>query len=408
MKNTKSTTKNLVSPIIIIGTGSVGVRLVHQLLYLQHDIPIKIFGDEANQPYGREHLQEMLAGKYTENQIHASSKIPELDNIEVFLNNPITRIDKKNKTVTDSENNSHNFSDLVIAVGAKPKMLEVPGVELKNIFNFRDIRDAEALKARQVSSRNTVVIGGGLVGLGAAFAMKRHNTNVTVVEQSSRLMHHQLDDHSSVYLRLYLHDLGIEVLNDMTVSKIEGDTKVKQLILDDGETIPCDTVIVSIGIEPRITLAEQSNIKVNKGIIINKKLRTNVKNVYAIGECSEFEGKVFGSVKPGYEQAEILAKRLIKGKGKYQGSLAMSKLTVVDYPILSIGDNGDQADDNTEIMYRNIKKMIYRKLVLKNNKLCGVVAAGEWKDSKHLNKLVTKNQHIWPWQRSQFKQTGEL
>jgi nitrite reductase (NADH) large subunit len=395
-------------PIIIIGTGSVGVRLVHQLLYLDHDVPIKIFGAEANQPYGREHLQEMLAGKFSEEQIHESSKLPQLDNVQIFLNNPITGIDPKQKTVTDSDGKEHAYSRLVLAVGAKPRILDIPGVEMQNVFNFRNIHDAEAIKSRQVSSRNTVIIGGGQVGLDAAYAMKRHNTEVTVIEKSSRLMHHQLDDHASVYLRLYLDDLDIEVRNNTVVSKIVGETKVKQVVLDDGEVLPCDTVIISVGIEPRLKLAKGAAIAVNKGIIVNKKLRTNIKNIYAVGECTEFKGTVFGSVKPGYEQAEVLAKILLKGNGKYNGSTTTSKLTVVDYPILSIGDNGDLSSNTTEIMYRDIKKMTYRKIVLNNGHLCGVVAAGRWKDSKHLHQLVRKKQYIWPWQKTRFEEMGEL
>ncbi len=395
-------------PIIIIGTGSAGVRLVHQLLYQDPNIPIKIFGGEDQQPYSRDNLLQMLNGKFTEDQLHAATELPDVKNVEILLNNPIKCIDSKRAKVTDSLGEIHSYNKLVLAIGAQANMLEVEGVELDNVLTFRNIHDAELLKSRQVGSRRTVVIGGGQVGLDVAYAMKRHNTEVTVIESSSRLMYHQLDDHASVYLRLYLADLGIDVRTERHVVKIEGDHKVKKVILNTGESILCDTVIISIGIKPNTSLAIDAGLKINKGIVINEHLQTSKESIYAIGECTEFQNRVFGSAKPGYEQAEVLANILINHKGKYNGSISMSRLSVVDYPILSIGDNGDDYISNKEIKYRDIKKMVYRKLVLNNGKLRGVVAAGKWKDSESLYDLVIKNKHIWPWQRKHFEKTGDL
>ena len=400
--------RNNNQPIIIIGTGSAGVRLVHQLLYLDPTVSIKIFGGEDQQPYSRENLLKMLAGKYNDDQLHAATQLPDVKNVEILLNNPITTINPENSNILDSQGDLHSYKYLVLAVGAQARMLEIEGGTLKNVFNFRNIHDAESLKSRQVGSRRTVVIGGGLVGLDVAYAMKRHNTEVTVIEHSTRLMYHQLDDHASVYLRLYLDDLGIDVRKQRDVVQIEGESKVEQVVLNTGETISCDTVIASIGIKPNIVLANKTGLDTNQGIIVNNQLQTSVNNIYAIGECSEYQNRVHGSAKPGYEQAEILAKILVNGKGKFKGSISMSRLSVVDYPILSIGENGDNSAINKQFMYRDIKKMVYRKIVLKNGQLCGVVAAGEWKNSKQLHDMVENKKHIWPWQRKRFERTGEL
>ena len=395
-------------PIIIVGSGSVGVRLVHQLLYLDSLQPIKIFGGEEEKPYSREHLLEVLAGTSTKDSLYESSKLPDNKNLQVFLNNPIAKIDGEKKLVTDSNGDSHPYSSHIMAVGATPNTLHIPGLGLKNIFTFRNVRDAELLKNRQISSRNTVIIGGGKVGLDTANAMQRHNTNVTVIESSTRLMYHQLDDHASVYLRLYMDNLGIDVRTNSHVTELVGTDKVEQVILNDGEVIPCDTVIISIGIKPNVDLAINSGIRISKGIVVDNKLQTNIQNIYAIGECSEFNGVVFGSVYPGFEQAECLAKILIQNTGKYKGSTATSQLNVVDYPILSIGDNGDDYIGNKSIRYRDIKHMTYRKLVLHNGKLRGIVATGKWTDRKRLHQMVKNNQRIWPWQRSRFEKMGEI
>lgn len=395
-------------PIIVIGTGSVGVRFIHQLLQRKADIPIKIFGAEADKPYSREDLSIMLAGKISEDELHASSALPNTDNLQVFLNNPIDKIDHENAEVIDSKGNKHPYKTVVLAVGSKARKLDIEGGKLKNVFTFRTIQDAELLRNRQITSRRTLIVGGGLIGLDVANAMMRHKTEVTVIENSTRLMNHQLDDHASVYLRLYLDDLGMDVRKQTQVVRIEGENKVKKVVLDDGEIIPCDTVIISIGIDPNIELAKATGLLINKGIMVNNQLQTSNKTIYAIGECAEYKNRVFGVVKPGYEQAEALAEILTNGKGQYKGSTATTRFKVVGYPILSIGDNGDGVNSNEEIMYRDIKHMVYRKLVLNHGCLCGVVAAGDWKKSSQLHDMVEKKQHIWPWQRAHFRNTGEL
>ena len=395
-------------PIIVIGTGSVGVRFICELLNLQPNIKIKVFGGEEQQPYSRENLSKMLAGELSSDEIHASSKIPDYKNVEVFLNNPITKIDRENTLVTDSKGVDHPYKKLVMVVGSSPRMLDIEGNDLKNVFTFRDIHDAELLKSRQTASQNTVVVGAGLTGLDVAHAMTNHNTKVTILESSSRLMRHQLDDHASVYLRLYLDDLGIDVRNETQAVRIEGKGKVEKIVLQDGEIIPCDTVIISIGIKPNIELAHNHRLHVNRGIIVDDKLQTSDKNIYAIGECAEHRNRIYGLVKPGFEQASILAKILTGKRVKYKGSITMASLKVIEYPILCIGDNGEGAANNKEIMHRDIKKMVYRKLVLNKGHLHGVVAAGPWKDSDALHKMVENKQYIWPWQRNHFIHTGQL
>ena len=396
-------------PIIVIGTGSVGIHFVQELIKQTKDIPIKMFGGEAELPYKRENLSKMLAGDLSETDIKNNFTFPEGEQLDIFLNNPITTINTEKAEVVDSLGNHHLYKQLIIAVGSTPRTIDIPGSQLKHVFTFRNIKDAEFLKSRQISSRSTVVIGGGLVGLDVAYAMQQYNTKVTVIEKSSRLMSQLLDDHASVYLRLFLSDAGIDVRNNTDVIRIEGESKVKQVILEDGEVISCDTVIVSIGINPNIELAANIGLEVDRGIVVNDHLETSQNDIYAIGECTEHRNRIYGIVQPGYDQAEVLAK-IISGnqKVKYTGSVTANKLGVVDYPVLSIGDNGEGDENNKELMYRDIKRMVYRKLVLNHGHLHGVVSAGPWKKSGELFKMVEKKQYIWPWQRSNFSNTGNF
>lgn len=395
-------------PIIVIGSGSVGSRFVNELLFKQPGAYIKIFGGEEQQPYSRENLTKLLSGDLTEEKIYTSSKIHESKNVQVFLNNPVVKIDSEDQSITDSNGDLHSYEKLILAVGSFPRILDIPGTELKHVFTFRNIKDAELLKNRQISSRKTIVVGGGLVGLDAAYAMKQYNTEVVVIENSTRLMHQLLDDHASVYLRLYLDDLEIDVRNETNIISIEGKNKVEQVTLDDGEVIKCDTVIFSIGIIPNTKLAKTIGLKINHGIIVDDYLQTSDKNIYAIGECAEHRGRIYGIVQPGYDQAATLAKIIAGGKSRYTGTVTASQLRVVDYPVLSIGDNGDGDPANKEYKYRDIRKMTYRKLVLKNGNLTGVIAIGPWKSNKNLYELVEKKQFIWPWERSKFEKTGDF
>ena len=398
--------KNL--PIIVIGTGSVGIRFVNELLFRQPGAIIKIFGGEEQQPYSRENLSRLLSGELSKDSLYSRNKLHSSKGVEVFLNNPIVEINTKTSEVTDSLGVQHSYKKLVLAVGSSPRMMDIPGNELKHVFTFRNIDDADLLKTRQITSRRTVVIGGGLVGLDTAYAMNQYNNKVTVIENSTRLMSQLLDDHASVYLRLFLDDLGIDVRNQTEVVKIEGKSKVEQVVLEDGEIIPCDTVIVSIGIIPNTELAESIGLDIKRGIVVDDYLQTSEDNIYAIGECVEHRERIYGIVQPGYNQAAVLAKNIAGGKAKYTGSITASKLGVVEYPVLSIGDNGEGAKNNKEFMYRDIKRMVYRKLVLNKGYLQGVVATGPWKKSENIHELVEKKQYIWPWQRKHFENTGEL
>ncbi len=395
-------------PIIIIGTGPVGIKLVHELVARQPSVTIKIFGGEEQQPYSRENLSRLLAGDVAKESLFSTNEIKPSKNIETYLNNLIVNIDPKKSEVTDSKGDVHSYQKLVFAVGSFPRRMNIPGADLKNVFTFRNMEDAELLKSRQISSRRTVVIGGGLVGIDTAYAMNQHNTQVTVIESSPRLMSQLLDDHASIYLRLFLDDLGVDVRNETDVMRIEGDTKVKQVVLDDGEIILCDTVIISIGITPNIKLAESIGLKVNRGIVVNDYLQTSTENIYAIGECTEHRNRIYGIVQPGFDQATVLANNITGIKEKYTGTVTASELGVVAYPILSIGDNGEGATDNKEYRYRDIKKMTYRKLVLNHGHLQGVVAAGHWKNSKDYIEMVESKQHVWPWQAKKFMRTGDL
>lgn len=406
--NQQPTTKNVgleSNDIVIIGSGPVGIQCLNELVKRQPDLSIKIFGDEPWEPYNRVRLTSLLSGQSKAEELY-NFNAPESDNIQFFWNNRIQSIDSDHQTVTDSTGNVHHYASLVLALGSVPREPNIPGKALNNVFTLRNLDDVQQLMGRQVRSRSTLVIGAGLLGLEAAKAMSRFNTEVHCIEHSTRLMFYQLDDPASAKLEKHMDEQGINIHTNQRVVRINGHEKVESVSLGNGEELTCDTIIISTGIVPVIDIAEAANIQTRKGIKVNNYLQTNVPNIYAIGECAEHNEHVYGLVGPGYEQAAILAENLTGGQAEYHGSTTTSQLKVLDYPVLSMGRVDDDVRWDESFVYEDPENSIYRKLVIQRGYLKGVVATGEWSERNRLQEAVEKQRLIWPWQRQRFRQTG--
>ena len=264
-----STLNEASSPLVVVGAGPAGIHFINKLSQRRPDHQIKVFGDEPWEPYNRVRITNMLSGKIDQNSVFQSFELSNLPQVHASWNNRIQSIDTVNATVTDSFGAQHSYSELVLALGSRARVPSIPGVQLRNVYTFRDLNDTHALMGRQVGSRRTVIIGGGLLGLEAAKAMQRFNTEVICIEHSTRLMFNQIDDRASAYLEYYLNSKDIHLRINDRVTKITGNKKVEAIHLASGEVLDCDTVILSVGIEPNIDLARNTGISVNRGIRVN-------------------------------------------------------------------------------------------------------------------------------------------
>jgi nitrite reductase (NADH) large subunit len=263
--------------------------------------------------------------------------------------------------------------------------------------------------ARSVRTRNTIVIGGGLLGVEAARAMQRNNTHVTLVHQSNRLMNRQLDVEAGAILKRTLEGYGIEVKLNAGVSALLGENVVSGVELRNGQVLACDTVIFATGIQPNVAMARNSGVKVGRGIRINNKLQTNQPDIFAIGECAEHEEEIYGLLAPGQEQAAILADRFCGGVAQYKGSKATTYLKVLDLPVFTLGWVGDEYENRIdETLIFHCESGAYRKLFLQRNRLRGVVAVGECEEKNRLHQVVNSQQRILPWQKNRFRNEGRL
>jgi nitrite reductase (NADH) large subunit len=398
------------SPIVIVGTGPVGIKALTTLIMNNPAECIIVYGAEPWEPYNRVKLSSFVAGDVSLQDITESQRLPVQDNLVHHHNCRIVSIDRENHSVTDETGRTQKYRKLILAVGSEPHVPAIEGSELESVYTFRNMTDAHHLMARQVKSRTVVVVGGGVLGLEAAKAMSRNKTQVVVIDHASHLMSNQLDEQAADLLREHILSLGIKVHLSSGIKKIIGDSRVESVELRDGKRISCDTVIFSTGIKPNIDLARNSKLSVGRGIRVSDSMQTNDPDIYAIGECAEHRGIVYGLVAPGFEQAKVAIADINRKKTSYTGSISSTQLKVVNVPVFSMGHTGEGESKSifNEYVYEKPSTGIYRKIIIFKNRLVGAMSVGTWESCHRVQECITKNRIIWPWQLKRFMKSGDL
>jgi len=392
--------------IAVVGSGPVGVRFVEELLNKNPNSRITLFGEERVRPYNRVQLSSLLAGDVSVDDIELT--LPEESENFTFKTIKIEQINLSVKRIIDANNQSHNFDKLILATGARAHIPNIDGIEQSGVYSFRNLRDAESLYARTSRANHIVIVGGGLLGIETAKALLKNNTKVTIVQQGSHLMNKQLDPKAAELLTDSLSDLGIRVITNTGVRKINGDGRVTGVTLRNREFIECDTVLFCSGISPNMEMARAARLRVNRGIIVDDTMQTSHDSVYAIGECCEHEGLTYGIVNPGYEQAAVLANVIDGGDINYRGSLQSSSLKVIDTPVRSFGQvvNYKRTPFHKEVVYQ--KGDVYRKIITNQGVLVGGVCVGEWEEFLPTLEAFQQERKITLFQRLLFKFKGRL
>ncbi len=397
-------------PIIVIGAGPVGIRTVQALLRRAPDTHVIMYGEEPWAPYNRVRLSSLVAGDVTWAALANGLDLPPDARVVTRYDCAIAAIDRDRHCVIDEAGCIVDYGRLVLATGSHPHVPSIPGIDKPGIYTFRNMDDAQRLIVRQSVSRRTLVLGGGLLGLEAARAMRRKDTEVIVVEHTSRLMGQQLDARGAEQLRGHVLSLGIQVLLGSGVEEILGDSRVTGVRLRNGREVECDTLIVATGIRPNISLALRAGLHIGRGVRVNDRMQTNDPLIYAVGECAEHRDKIYGIVAPGFEQAEVAAHCLLGGDSHYTGSIAATRLKVVGEPVFSIGCVGEEENpvDVSSRQYHRPDHGLYRKIIVRRGRLMGAMAVGEWQQSGRVQENVIHQRRVWPWQIRRFLRTGEL
>lgn len=396
--------------IIVIGSGPVGMRVAEEIFKLDKNANVLVFGNEPSAPYNRVQLTALLAGQVARDDIDIPMPKTETNPWFEYKVAAIQSINRSAKVVIDSFGNVYHYDRLVIATGARAHIPNIPGIETPGVYQFRRLSDAEALFARVTRSRHVVVVGGGLLGIEAAKALARAGTMVTIIQQGPRLMNRQLDETAASLLEEDVKKMGIGIITQSGVREIQGKSFVTGVKTRSGQMVLCDTVVMCAGIQANKELALKARLPVGQGIVVDDLMRTSDPNVFAVGECCEHRGVLYGLVQPGFEQAAVVASVICSKTASYAGSQAVSRLKVVGKTVCSMGDVADVQKQPFQSVWHYQRKRdgIYRKLVLYKGQLVGALGYGDWNESSRVQRAFQSETYLWPWQRALFTLTGKL
>jgi nitrite reductase (NADH) large subunit len=372
--------------LVVVGNGMAGMRTVEELLKIAPDFyGITVFGDEPYPNYNRIMLSPVLANEQTIDDIILNSREWYAENnITLHTGARIHKIDRKNRVVYAEDGTSAEYDRLLLATGSKPFMPPIPGKDLEGVLGYRDIKDTNDMIETAKKYKKAVVIGGGLLGLEAANGLKIQGMDVTVVHRNEWLLEKQLDKTAGKMLQNNLEAKGLNFLLLKNTELIAGnqDGRVSSVRFTDGMEIPADLVVMTVGIRPNFALAESAGIYCNKGIVVNDTMQTYDPRIYAVGECVAHRGISYGLVAPLFEMAKVCATHLANfGIGLYKGSVTSTKLKVTGIDLFSAGDFSSNEDDGREeIVLHDAVGGVYKKLIIKNDKIIGGVLYGDTTD----------------------------
>lgn len=395
--------------LVLIGNGMAGVRCVEELLKINpNGFDITIFGRESHPNYNRIQLSKVLQGDTSIQDITINDWSWYEDNqITLYPGESVVSIHTEEQYIRTDKERKLAYDKLILATGSLPFMLPIPGVEKEGVTAFRDIKDCEKMFEYSKSYKKAAVIGGGLLGLEAARGLLNLGMEVTVIHLGDYLMNRQLDRTAGRMLQKELEEQGMKFLLNKQTEAIIGDKKVEGLKFSDGEEIPTDLVVMAVGILPNVQLAKENGIPVNRGILVNDFLETGVPNVYAVGECTEHRGVVYGLVAPLYEQGKVLAKRLAELEtAPYIGSAVSTKLKVSGVNVFSAGEIFESDQIKTMKVFDDYQG-IYKKILIEDGKIIGAVLFGDTSEGNRLFGMIKKGASIQEYtESSQSEQTG--
>jgi len=385
--------------LVMVGNGMAGVRTLEELLKIAPDIyDITVFGAEPHPNYNRILLSPVLAGEQTLDEIVLNPLSWYADQgISLHLGKKVTTIDRIRRKVIAEDGTEAEYDRLLIATGSSPFILPIPGKELDGVIAYRDIADTNQMIEAATKYRHAVVIGGGLLGLEAANGLMLRGMQVTVIHIAGWLMERQLDDQAGDLLRKSLEARGLKFMLGAQTQALIGDKdgRVMAVQFKDGKEIPADLVVMAAGIRPNTALAESAGLYCNRGIVVSDTMQTTTDpRIYSVGECAAHRGIAYGLVAPLFEQGKVCATHLAQfGIGRYTGSQTSTKLKVTGIDLFSAGDfMGGEGFE--EVVMSDPFAGVYKKLVIKDDKLVGACLYGDTVDGSWYFKLLREGRKI--------------
>ncbi|MEC1958595.1 assimilatory nitrate reductase electron transfer subunit NasB [Bacillus subtilis] len=382
--------------LVLAGNGMAGIRCIEEVLKLnRHMFEIVIFGSEPHPNYNRILLSSVLQGEASIDDITLNSKDwYDKHGITLYTGETVIQIDTDQQQVITDRKRILSYDKFIVATGSSPHILPIPGADKKGVYGFRTIEDCQALMKMAQHFQKAAVIGAGLLGLEAAVGLQHLGMDVSVIHHSAGIMQKQLDQTAARLLQTELEQKGLTFLLEKDTVSISGTTKADRIHFKDGSSLKADLIVMAAGVRPNIELAVSAGIQVNRGIIVNDFMQTSEPNIYAVGECAEHNGTVYGLVAPLYEQGKVLASHICGVPcEEYQGSAPSAALKIAGIDVWSAGKIQED-ERTTSIKIYDEQAGVYKKALFVDDKLAGVILFGDTRDKQRLLDSLLKQRDI--------------
>ena len=358
---------------VIIGSGVAAVNAAKIVRDHDKDSNIFIFGEESSLPYNRIKLsKELYTDLHSEKVLIKKEKWYQKNNISIFTNTKVVKIDTEQQHIVTANNEKIAYYKLLICTGANNKKLRIDGINKKNVFTIRDMHDAGDFKTCLEGKKSVVNIGGGVRGLETAWSIVNAGKKVSIVEVADKLMGRQLDEKTSLLLKQKIESAGVKVYVNTTIDSILGGEEVTGIKVNGDQRIACDSVVYSIGVTPNISLVNYTPIHVNRGIVVNEMMETNVESVYAAGDVAEVNGEIDGLCGRAIDQGKIAGSNMVSISATYKKAIPVTIFNAFDISLFSIGCIDEKQCDTTIVEEDGKEK--YTRLFIKDNKIVGVIS----------------------------------
>lgn len=383
---------------IIIGNSAAGIAAVEAIRKQDKTSKITVLSDEDYPAYCRCLISYYLAGDIKEDKIiYRPESFYKENNIELLLNKKVTRVDPKKSRVICEDKTQFNYDALLIATGASPKFPEgLKGIKKRGVLGFRTIKDTKDIVGLLPVTKAACVLGGGLIGLKAAYGLKKRGIDVKVIIKSRQVLSQMLDFEAAGFVQRKLEENGIQIILGTDVTEVIGDGDIKAVKLDSGKALEASLIIIGKGVAPNAELIKDTEIKINEGIIANNLMQTNVANIYTAGDVCESFDLALGQYSMNalwpvaVEQGKICGTNMAGGNLNYDGSVGMNSIGFFGLPVVSLGIFKIKEGDTSfkELKLCNIKDNLYKKIILKGNLVVGAIFAGDIKNSGVFLRLI--------------------
>lgn len=386
--------------IVIVGNGLAGVMAAKALRESDQSLDIDVFAEEKYYYYPRPNLIEFLAGNIALERVFAfSEEWYRTQKIQIHLERPVSKIFPESQKVEIQGGGEETYDVLLLATGSSSFIPPFKGANKQGVYTLRTLDDALEILEYIKTHRKVVLIGGGLLGLEIARAIKAREADVEVVEFFDRLLPRQLDRKGASILKAQIENIGIKVHLDIATEEILGEKEIEGLKFKGGGEIQADTAIVAVGVRANINLAKEAGLETDRGIVVNDNLQTSHSNIFAAGDNIQHDGKVWGIIPASFDQARIAASNMLGQKKEYKDTISSNTLKVVGLYVTSIGLVNPEKEGFEEIREERRKEGIYKKIVLQNGTLVGAVWMGTKKGVDDINRLITQKTNVEKWKK---------